>query len=169
MPPKGSLSTRSFSDPIFWIMRTCSRKSSSVNSPESRPFRVFFGLLLIDDLLEVLHQADDVAHAEDAARHAVGAEGLELVGGLADAAEDDGRARDLFHAERRAAARVAVELGEHDALSARRSWNARAVFTASWPIIASTTRKMFSGLVLALDVGELLHERFVDREAPAVS
>jgi hypothetical protein len=33
----------------------------------------------IDDLLEVLHEADDVAHAEDAARHALGAELLELV------------------------------------------------------------------------------------------
>ena len=49
---------------------------------------VFLGLLLVDDLLEVLHQADDVAHAEDAARHAVGAELLELVGRLADAGED---------------------------------------------------------------------------------
>jgi hypothetical protein len=37
------------------------------------------GLLLIDDLLEVLHEADDVAHAQDAARHALGAELLELV------------------------------------------------------------------------------------------
>ena len=77
--------------------------------------RLLGGLLLVDDLLEVLHQADDVAHAEDAARHAVGAELLELVDRLADADEADGRAGDLLHAERRAAARVAVELREDDA------------------------------------------------------
>jgi hypothetical protein len=110
------LSTRSFSDPIFWIMRTCSRKSFEREVAREHPLRgVFLGLLLIDDVFEVLHEADDVAHAEDAARHALGAELLELVGGLADAAEAHGRARHLFHAERRAAARVAVELGEHDA------------------------------------------------------
>ena len=76
---------------------------------------VFLGLLLIDDVFEVLHQADDVAHAEHAARHALGAELLELVGGFAHAGEHDRRAGDLLDAERRAAARVAVELGQHDA------------------------------------------------------
>ncbi len=35
-------------------------------------------------------------------------------------------------------------------LMSRRSWKLFAVFTASWPIIASTTRKMFSGRVLSL-------------------
>ena len=45
----------------------------------------------------------------------VGAELLELVERLADADEADGRAGDLLDAERRAAARVAVELREDDA------------------------------------------------------
>ena len=44
-------------------------------------------------LFEVLHQADDVAHAEDAARHALGAELLELVERLAHAEELDRLAR----------------------------------------------------------------------------
>ncbi len=44
-----------------------------------------------------------------------GAELLELVGRLAHAGEDDRRAGDLLDAERRAAARVAVELGQDDA------------------------------------------------------
>ncbi len=35
-------------------------------------------------------------------------------------------------------------------LTSRRSWKERDVFTASWPIIESTTRKMFSGEVLLL-------------------
>src|SRR6187399_1783242 len=79
---------------------------------------VLLGLLLVDDGLEVLHQADHVAHAEHAARHALGAERLELVGGFAHAGENDRRARDFLHAERGAAARVAVELGENDAADA---------------------------------------------------
>ncbi len=59
--------------------------------------RVGFGLLLIDDVFEVLHQAHDVAHAEHAAGHALRAERLELVRGFAHADEDQRRARDLFH------------------------------------------------------------------------
>ena len=54
----------------------------------------------------------------------VGTELLELVDPLADAAEADRRAGHLFHAERGAAARVAVELRQHDAGEAERSWNA---------------------------------------------
>src|SRR5690606_20957276 len=46
---------------------------------------------LVDDGLEVLHQADDVTHAEHAAGHAVGAEELELIRGLAHADEDHRR------------------------------------------------------------------------------
>ncbi len=38
------------------------------------------------------------------------------------------------------------------------------VLTASWPIIASTTSRTFSG-GRRLDVGQLLHQRLVDREA----
>ena len=49
---------------------------------------------------------------------AVGAEDLELVGGLAHAREDDGRARDLLDAQRSAPAGVAVELREDDAAHA---------------------------------------------------
>ena len=73
--------------PIFWIIRICSRKSSRENSPLEHLHRLLGGLLLVDDLLEVLHQADDVAHAEHAARHALGAELFELVELLADAGE----------------------------------------------------------------------------------
>ena len=41
------------------------------------------GLLLVDDLLGLLDEADDVAHAEDALGHALRYEGLELVDLLA--------------------------------------------------------------------------------------
>ena len=46
---------------------------------------------------------------------AVGVEGLERVGLFAGAEELDGRAGDVADGECRAAARVAVHLGEHDA------------------------------------------------------
>jgi hypothetical protein len=53
------------------------------------PHRVLLGLLGIDDLLEVLHQAHDVAHTEDAARQSLGTELLDLVEALTDAEEAD--------------------------------------------------------------------------------
>src|SRR5690606_22490321 len=74
--------------------------------------RVLLGLLLVDDLLEVLHEPDDVAEAEDPAGEALGAELLELVEGLADAEELDGLAGDGLHGEGGAAAGVTVELRE---------------------------------------------------------
>ena len=59
---------------------------------------------------------EHVAHAEDAAGHAVGPERLEAVDLLGDAGEDDRLAGDLLDRERRAAARVAVELRDDDAV-----------------------------------------------------
>ena len=45
------------------------------------------------------------------------------------------------------------------------SWNACAVMTASWPIIASRTNRISSGLHRVADVGGLLHQLGVDAEA----
>ena len=59
-----------------------------------------------------LDQADDVAHAEDAAGDAVGVEGLELVDRLAGAGELDRLAGDRAHRQRRAAAGIAVHAGQ---------------------------------------------------------
>ena len=44
------------------------------------------------------------------------------------------------------------------------SRNACAVFTASWPIIASTTNRISSGVTRVADVGGLLHQLRVDAE-----
>jgi len=49
--------------------------------------------------------------------------------------------------ERRTAAGVAVELGERDRVVADAVEEAWAVLTASWPIIASTTKRISSGCV----------------------
>ena len=65
--------------------------------------------------MRFLDQRQHVAHAEDARGHAVGMERLEPGELLAHARELDRLAGDVAHRERRAAARVAVELGEHDA------------------------------------------------------
>ena len=63
----------------------------------------------------LLDEADDVAHAEDAVGEARGMEILERVHLLADAEQLDRLAGDGAHGERRAAAPVAVDAGEHDA------------------------------------------------------
>jgi len=75
--------------------------------------RVLLGLLLVDDPLEVLHQADDVAEAEDPGGEALRPELLQLVHRLAHADELDGLTGDLLDGERGATAGVAVHLGEH--------------------------------------------------------
>ena len=67
---------------------------------------------LVGDLLD---HADDVAHAEDAVGHAARVEFEKLVELLALAGVFDRLAGDGAHRERRAAAGVAVELGEDDA------------------------------------------------------
>ncbi len=73
------------------------------------------GLVGLDRLLRTLDQADDVAHAEDAAGDAIGMKAFEPVQPLADAGELDRLAGDRAHRQRRAAARIAVEAGQHDA------------------------------------------------------
>ena len=70
------------------------------------------GVVLVHGFGRVLDEADDVAHAENPRRHALGMKRLELVQLFAHARELDGLAGDGLHAQRRAAARVAVELGE---------------------------------------------------------
>ena len=73
------------------------------------------GLFAVEGGLGLLDERQHVAHAEDAADDAVGMEGLEGVGLFAGADELDGLAGDVADGERRAAAGVAVHLGEDDA------------------------------------------------------
>ena len=125
-----------------------------------------FSACFVDDgFLEILNQPHDVAHAEHAARHAFGAEGLELVGRLAHAGEDDRRAGDFLHAERRATACVAVELGEHDAREAEEFVEALGRLDGVLADHGVDDEQDVAGVDGVLDRGELLHERLVDREA----
>ena len=81
-------------------------------------------VVLLDGRLGALDQGQDVAHAEDPRRHAIGVEHLERVELLAGRRELDRLAGDRLDAERGAAAGVAVELRqdhtvERDALVER--------------------------------------------------
>ncbi len=71
--------------------------------------------LEVELLGRLLHEADDVAHAEDAVGEAPGMEILQRVHLLADAEQLDRLAGDGAHGERRAAAPVAVGARQHDA------------------------------------------------------
>ena len=98
-----------------------SRKSSSVNWPSAQ---LLLGLAASRPASKVglglLDEREHVAHAEDAARHAVGVERLEVVELLAGTREEDRLADDLLHRQRGATARVAVDLGEDHAVEADR-------------------------------------------------
>ena len=73
------------------------------------------GLLGVDRRGGLLHQRDDVAHAEDAVGDARGMKVLDGVELLAGADELDRLAGDRAHRQRGAAAAVAVDACQHDA------------------------------------------------------
>ena len=119
-------------------------------------------LVHLDRGLGLLDQREHVAHAEDPRRHAVGMEVLELVELLAHRDELHRPPGDRPHRERRAAARVAVELRQDDAVECDRSWNASATFTASWPGHRVEDEEHVRRLRLVGDPLELVHQLLVD-------
>ena len=109
------------------------------------------GLLLVVALLGLVDEGEHVAHAQDARGHAVGVEGLEVLELLAHADELDGLAGDRLDGEGRAAAGVAVQLGEDDAVEVHLLVRkVSATLTASWPVMASTTSMISWGLTRSL-------------------
>ena len=110
----------SLTDPIFFIWTICWRKSLRSNFPLASFSCWRFGLLLVDGRLRGLDQADDVAHAEHLADEPLGVERLELVELLPLADELDRHAGHLPDRQRRAAAGVAVELGQDHAVELER-------------------------------------------------
>ena len=115
-PTLGSMPMMLCIDPIFFTWRSWSRKSSSEKpSPAKRPAGHLLRFFLVDALLGLLDQRQNVAHAENARDDAVGMERLERIVLFADADELDGLAGDLANRKRRAAAGIAVHLGEDDA------------------------------------------------------
>ncbi len=75
-------------------------------------------LLLVLGGLRLLDEGHHIAHAEDPAGHPVRVKDLEVVQLFADADEFDRLAGDRAHTQRRAAAGVAVQLGEHHPVNA---------------------------------------------------
>ena len=77
--------------------------------------RHLLGLAGVERLLGLLDEREDVAHVEDARRHAVGVEHLELGELLTGGRVQDRAAGDAGDRQRGTTAGVAVELGQHDA------------------------------------------------------
>ena len=115
LPTPGSMPITPDMPPIFCIWPSCSARSSRSKTPFRIRSAAFARLLGVDIRGGLLDQADDVAHAEDAAGDARRVEILERVELLAGADQLDRLAGDGAHRERRAAAAVAVDAGEHDA------------------------------------------------------
>ena len=72
-------------------------------------------LLLIELLLRLLDKRHDVAHIENARRHTVGVEDLEVLQPLAGGGEQDRLAGHGRHGQRGTATGVAIKLGQHHA------------------------------------------------------
>ena len=125
---------------------------------------VLLGLLLVDDLLELLDQADDVAASQDAAGHAVGAELLQALRRLAHTDELDGLAGDRLDRQRGAAAGVAVQLGEDHPVQVQavveRLGGADRVLADHRVDDQQDVRRVDA----PVDLGQLLHQRLVDRQ-----
>jgi hypothetical protein len=71
--------------------------------------------LLVDLLLGFFNERKDVAHAENAGDDPLGIENFQLIVFFADAHELDGLAGDVMNGERRAAAGIAIKLGQDHA------------------------------------------------------
>ena len=72
------------------------------------------GRLLVNLLGRLLHQPDNITHAQDAIRHTLRHKGPEHIQLLALAGEFDRLTRHRAHGERRTASGIAVQLGEHN-------------------------------------------------------
>ena len=115
-PMPGSMVSIFFMEPMFLSCCIWLRKSVRVKSSPAGDLRCHLvGDVLIERLLRLLDEREDVAHVEDAARHAIRVEDLELLELLTGGGEQDGPPGDLGDGQRGTAASVAVELGEHNA------------------------------------------------------
>ena len=97
---------------------------------------------------------------------ALGVEHFEAVDLLAGAGELDRRAGDLPHRKCRAAARVAVGLGEDDAGQRQRFLERLRGVDRILALHRVDDEQRLDRLQRRMQVGDLFHQRFVDREAP---
>ena len=121
------------------------------------------GLVEINLGVRLLHQRQDVAHAEDASRHAIRVERLDAAQFLADTDKLDRLAGHVPHREGCAAAGISIELGEDHARQRQASLKARA--TSPHPGLHGVDHETGSRpLHRGVQLGDLAHHGLVDRE-----
>ena len=124
------------------------------------------GLILIDRGLGLFDQGQDVAHAQDARNHALGVEDLQRIVPFADADELDRLARDLMNREGRAAARVAVQLGQHYAGKTQPFVELPGALDRVLTHHRIRNEQDLARPQLGSDLAQLLHQLIVDVEPP---
>ena len=143
----------------------CVRKSSRVNCCLRILRSRSAASVLVELVLGLLDQRHDVAHAEDPPSHPVRVEALELVELLARRGVDDRLAGDRPDREGRAAARVAVELGDHDAVELRRLGEALRDVDGVLAGHRVDHEQDVVRLADLPDLGELVHQLLIDVQA----
>ena len=126
--------------------------------------RHFFGFIEIDIGLRFFDQRQNVAHAEDAAGHAFRVKHLEAGQLLAGAGELDRRAGDMPHRQRRAAARIAIELGQNHAGERQRVVKRLGGIDGILAEHGIGHKQCFNRTDGSVQGGDLLHHRFIDPE-----
>jgi hypothetical protein len=125
------------------------------------------GLLLVVDFLRLLDQGQHIAHAENALRHAIRVEGLEVVEAFADTDKLDGLAENRAQTQRRATASVAIELAEHDTGQRNALVELGRHAQGFLPSHRVEHQQRLAWLYEAANGLKLLHERIVDMRAPS--
>jgi len=127
----------------------------------ARLFLKLEGLLPVDDLLGLFDERDDVAHAQDLIGHALGMERLERLELLTGAHELDRATGNADQADGRAAARIAVQLGQHDARQGQRIVELLRAVDGVLPGHGVGDKQDFVRRHLALDAADLGHHLLV--------
>ena len=123
-------------------------------------------LLLAPRALGLFDEREDVAHVQDAGGHAVGVELFEVRQLLAGGGEEDGDARHSPHGQRRAAAGVAVEFGDHHAGEADALLEGVGGGHGVLADHRVDDEEHLVGVDGGADVGGLAHHLLVDAQAP---
>ena len=121
------------------------------------------GLLFIKLQLSFFHQGSDITHPQDPLRHPFGIKYIKCLQLFAAAYKLDRFIDSVFDRKRSTAPGIPVKFGKHDSREkSSRSLKALAVFTASWPVIESTTKNISCGFTAVSIFGHLGHHDFIN-------
>ncbi len=123
-----------------------------------------FGLALVILFLRLFDERHDVAHSQDPLRDAIRVERGQRVELLSHRRELDGLVDDGANRESRAASRVSIELGEHDAVVVELPVELERRVDGVLPRHAVDHEENFIRIDGLLDGGHLLHHALVDVE-----